>query len=111
MVSHNYLSEGNSPSSPSRDLYAKFGISAPSSPNMVESEPNPLALVLGSKDSSSNSGMDVNLALDRESDLQDIFRVARYFTQKDRIDVVDERKKNQDLIDFLYAKGFFYPGC
>lgn len=105
MVSDNHLSAGNSLSSPSRDLHAEFGVLGPNSLYMAESEPNPLVLAPISDDSSSNEDMEVS-ALDRGSDMQDIFRAARYFTQKDRMDAVDERKKNQDLIDFLYAKGF-----
>lgn len=94
MVSHNHLLEGNSLSRPSRDIHAEFGASAPNSPNMAESVPNPLALVPISDDSSSNGDMGA-LSLDCESDLQDVFRAARYFTQKDRVEDVmwmSERK-------------------
>lgn len=68
--------------------------------------PNPLAQALGSEGSSSNNGLALNLALDCESDLQDIFRGAHHFTQKDCSDAVDERQKNEDIsVEDLRAAG------
>lgn len=64
MVSPSHLSNGNSESYISRDLFSEFGISRPNSPSlssplvlssedMVESDPNPQAVSISSDGSTS----------------------------------------------------------
>lgn len=106
IVSHSHLSAGNSESSPSRDRFAEFGVSNPSSPTMLESEPVPLDFSIDSDESAANSDWDNKMGLGQHSPLGDIFKAAQHFSRQDRIDVVEERLKNQKLVHFLNAHGF-----
>lgn len=132
MVSHSHLSAGNSLSSVSRDFFAEFGVSNPNSPSlssplvlssadmavsadlslnvdsfaMLESDPNPVAVDQSSEDSTSLANeIESNLGQALTSNVSEIFKAAQHFSQKDREDVLIERKKNADLMDCLLAHG------
>lgn len=109
MVDYSHLSAGNSESSHPRDLLAEFGVSSQNTINMIESDPVHLDVSIGSAESdesSVNGGLEGAVNPAHASDLQDIVRAAQHFTQKDRLEAVAERKKSQDLIDFISAQGF-----
>lgn len=103
MVSHPHLSAANSESCQSHDIFAKFGISMPNSPptllsnsdDMMESDPNPLAISISSDDSTSlDKALEVNVGPALGPEAQDIFKVAQYFSRKDRDEALLERKRN-----------------
>lgn len=106
MVSHSHLSAENSESSPSRDYFADYGVSNPSSPKMVESEAAQLDFSLGSNESAANSEWEGNMGLGQNSLMRDIFKAVQHFSRQDRIDAVEERLKNHKLLNFLNAHGF-----
>lgn len=101
MVDHSHLSAGNSEISPSRDLYAEFGVSKPNS--MVESEPLRLAMLVDSDDSSVNGGSNENVSLDNVAALQDVFKAAQHFCQKDRLEAVSILIGTLPLFFFIYG--------
>lgn len=135
MVSHSHLSAGNSVSSHSRDIFADYGVSAPSSssesplavssnglveaevnmnlpslvPNsddMVESEINPHTVGISSEESTSlDRDLDVHIGPALGTEAQDIFKAAQYFSRMDRVEALEERKRNSQLLDFISAHG------
>lgn len=101
-------------------MFAEFGIIPPSSAHGQE---DPLVMISSSQErrmdidssdsipSVGDASTEGSFALEDNpvglgnANASEVFRAAQQLTHKDRLEAVEERKKNQDLVNFILTKG------
>lgn len=83
-------SSDDSQSSPSRNLYAEYGVFPPSS---------------SSSDSESSINLGIASACSNQAQVSQIFKVVHHFAHNGRLATVEELKKNMDLITYISSIG------